>query len=192
MVLSSRDFVSPVDLIATTTAFLGGEIDLDPASSPYANQLVGATRHYTWEDNGLMQPWRAKNVYLYPPRDFLTKSEQPESPLLFTKVKYFRKSSQRVWLELAYQKWLRREFNEGVIFLTSVDVALLVTQQVGIDLPMCVLKKNPKLLIDEPDLRPLPSTRVLGFVLYMPPTDNQDTRVNQFVQHYSNLGRIYC
>ena len=69
MVLASKDFVSPLDLISTTTVFFGGEIFLDPASSKHANQVVQATRYFDWKNNGLKQDWKAKNIYLYPPRD---------------------------------------------------------------------------------------------------------------------------
>jgi len=144
MVLSSRDFVSPIELIATTTSFFGGEIELDPASSEIANSVVQAKKYFNWKQNGLIQDWKAKNIYLYPPRDTLLKAEQPKPTRLFTKNLQFRKSAQRAWLELAYHKWLRREFDQGIIFLTSTEVALIVVQKLGIDFPICILKEHPK------------------------------------------------
>ena len=45
--LASFDFISPPELIAVTTAFLGGEIFLDPASSERANTVVQACLLYT-------------------------------------------------------------------------------------------------------------------------------------------------
>jgi len=41
-------------------------IDLDPASSAFANQTVGATTYYTEKDNGLKQNWQGK-VWMNPP-----------------------------------------------------------------------------------------------------------------------------
>jgi hypothetical protein len=191
MVLSSRDFVSPPEVVATTAAFFGGEIDLDPASSEHANQVVQATRYFTWQNNGLTQTWKAKNIYLYPPRDFSLKNEQPKDTRLFTKIRQFRKSSQRVWLELAYHKWLRKEFDQAIIFLTSSEVALIVTQKLGLDFPMCILKERPKLLVDEPELTPLKQAKVFGFILYLPSVTEQEKQISKFAELYSNLGRIY-
>ena len=192
MVLSSRDFVSPLELISTTTVLFDGEIDLDPASSAYANHIVQSNKFYDWKDNGLVQPWRAKNVYLYPPRDILLKHEQPRSNKLFQKNLGFKKSSQRVWLELAYEKWIRKEFDEAVIFLTSTEVALLVTQRLGFDFPLCVLKERPKLFEDDENLKPLKQSKVFGFVYYLPSVQNYQDKLEKFVNLYSNLGRVYA
>jgi phage N-6-adenine-methyltransferase len=41
-------------------------IDLDPASSEIANNIVHATKYYTKEDNGLVHPWYG-NVWMNPP-----------------------------------------------------------------------------------------------------------------------------
>ena len=65
--LASKDFVSPPGLVAAATALFEGEINLDPASSKYANKVVQANRYFDWKDNGLNQTWKAKNIYLYPP-----------------------------------------------------------------------------------------------------------------------------
>ena len=192
MALASKDFVTPPELAGVTTAFLGGEISLDPASSDAANEVIQATRYFTWRENGIKQPWNGKNIYLYPPRDFADKSEQPKSTKIFEQPKYFRRSNQTVWLELAYQKWIRKEFDEGIVFLTSAEVALLRTQKLGIDLPICILKKQPKLLHDTPELTPCKYNRCLGFILYLPSVTETERRIHDFHQLYSDLGRVYA
>ena len=189
--LSYKDFVSPIELIATTTSFFGGEIELDPASSEIANSVVQAQKFFNWKQNGLNQAWKAKNIYLYPPRDTLLKAEQPKPTRLFTKNLQFRKSAQRVWLELAYHKWIRREFDQGIIFLTSTEVALIVTQKLRIDFPICILKEHPKIMEENEKLKPIRTSKVFGFVLYMPPVLNQDEHIRNFYNFYSNLGRVY-
>jgi hypothetical protein len=186
---SENDFVSPPDLVATTAAFFGGSIDLDPASSESANSVIQADRFFTWRENGLAQPWKANSVYLYPPRSTLNGAEQPRDTRLFRKNLRFKKSAQRVWLEHCYQKWLRNEFGQAVIFLTSSEVALLVTQKIGFDFPFCILSERPKLM-KEYDLKPV-KTKVFGFLYYLPPQLNYEVSVRNFSEHYSNLGRVY-
>jgi len=43
-----------------------GAIDLDPCSNSREIPNVPAARHYTYEDNGLVQPWEGR-VFLNPP-----------------------------------------------------------------------------------------------------------------------------
>lgn len=56
---------TPAEYIERARRVLG-TIDLDPASSPIAQQTVRATRFFTETDNGLEQPWDG-NVWLNPP-----------------------------------------------------------------------------------------------------------------------------
>ena len=191
MVLSSKDFVSPPEVVATATALFQGEIELDPASSSNANSVVQAKKYFSWENNGLVQNWKAKNIYLYPPRDILLKHEQPKDIRLFQKTKFFKKSSQRVWFELAYKKWMRKEFSEGIIFITSTEVALITTQRLGFDFPVCILKERPKLLVDNETLDKVKSAKVFGFIFYLPPIEDYDQAIYKFSSLYSNLGRVY-
>jgi hypothetical protein len=186
---SENDFISPPELVATTAAFFGGSIDLDPASSESANSVVQADRFFTWKENGLNQPWKADSVFLYPPKSTLNGAEQPKDTRLFRKNLRFKKSAQRVWLELCYNKWLRNEFGQGIIFLTSSEVALLVTQKIGFDFPLCILSERPKLL-HEQTLKPV-QAKVFGFVYYLPSQLNYENSIRSFSEHYSNLGRVY-
>ncbi len=186
------DFVSPPDVLGVVTSFFGGEIGLDPASSHAANTLVNARKYFTPVENGLNQEWRAKTVYLYPPREFLLAGEQPEDKTLFRRRRRFQKSAQRVWLEECYRRYIRREFEEAIVFLTSTEVALLTTQALNIDFPLCILKDHPTLFIDEPELNKLKSTRCYGFLYYFPATSNVTDRVTEFNYLFSSLGRVYC
>lgn len=191
MVLSSKDFVSPPELIATTAAFFGGSVDLDPASSEHANQVVQADKYFNWQQNGLNQIWKAKNIYLYPPKDIALKHEQPKPTRLFTKNTQFKKSNQRVWLEQAYKKWLHKEFEQGILFITSAEVALISTQRINFDFPVCIMKEKPRLLLDDATLKPLKNCRVFGFIYLLPPVTKYEASVSKFREMYSTLGRVY-
>jgi len=191
MPINDIDFVTPIEVLATVSSFFGGQIELDPASSDNANRLVQAEKYFTPQHQGLKQTWKASSIYLYPPRDKLLGVEQPPDRSLWTKKKRFAKSAQRVWMEEMMRKYTLGEFEEGILFLTSTDVALLSAQKIGLDLPICIMKEHPKLRHDDKDFTRVSTNKIYGFLYYFPSPGNTEKRILEFSDLFNTLGRVY-
>jgi phage N-6-adenine-methyltransferase len=63
----SDSWYTPEKYINSARNVFGGTIDLDPFSSNKANETVKATRIFTEKDDGCLQDWNAKTVWLNPP-----------------------------------------------------------------------------------------------------------------------------
>jgi DNA N-6-adenine-methyltransferase (Dam) len=64
---TSNERYTPEEIITPMRLALGGYIELDPASCEEANKTVKADRYFTEADNGLMQSWKARSVWVNPP-----------------------------------------------------------------------------------------------------------------------------
>jgi site-specific DNA-methyltransferase (adenine-specific) len=57
-------YLTPPEIVERVRALLGS-IDLDPATT--TGNPVRATRFYTQEDDGILQPWDAERIFVNPP-----------------------------------------------------------------------------------------------------------------------------
>jgi hypothetical protein len=94
-------------------------------------------------------------------------------------------------MEEMLRKYILGEFEEGILFLTSTDVALLAAQKIGMDLPMCILKEHPKLRNDDKDFSRVSTNKIYGFIYYFPSPREADRKILEFSGLFSTLGRVY-
>jgi hypothetical protein len=64
--LNTNECYTSGKIIAFARDVFGGDIDLDVASNPIANEIIQAKQFYTWKENGLLQPWTG-NIWCNPP-----------------------------------------------------------------------------------------------------------------------------
>lgn len=63
--MGDQENYTPEEIVNLVKDVLG-EIDLDPASCDFAQEIIGAGKYFTEEDDGLTKPWFG-NVFLNPP-----------------------------------------------------------------------------------------------------------------------------
>jgi ParB family transcriptional regulator, chromosome partitioning protein len=62
----NHDWYTPAKYVKAAYEVMG-DIDLDPASCAFANQIIKAVRYYSKEQNGLAQDWTCRTMWLNPP-----------------------------------------------------------------------------------------------------------------------------
>jgi len=67
--MATNEWQTPPEFLNLVREFYGGDIELDPASNPVAQQTVKALDYYSYEEgrDGLLLPWNGRKVYCNPP-----------------------------------------------------------------------------------------------------------------------------
>lgn len=126
---TSNRWFTPSDIIDRCKRVMG-EIDLDPASEEKANKIVGATKYYTEEDDGLSGRNRFYGrVFLNPPGD-----KSGKFPKLF-------------WEKLV-MSYMKSEVTEAFYLLFSLNQlqTLQCSNHPPMEYPFCVFDKRQKFI----------------------------------------------
>lgn len=163
----NNESYTPPQIITPAREALGGDIDLDPASCSFANDVVRARYYFDEQDNGLRRLWFDEGrtvhekepysctVFLNPPGGTLdreTLQPMPRDPKT-GKQRNGGVSSVAVWWFKLLREYRAGRVTSAVFLVFRVDV-LQTIQQInyrdGGDFepphafPFCVLRKRPK------------------------------------------------
>lgn len=155
------EYYTPLKIIEAARRVMGS-IDLDPASSAVANRIVGATRFFSEEENGLLQPWSG-NVWMNHP---------------------FGKQVNRQWIEkLVY------EFQEGNIAQACCITYACTSElwfQPLFDYPLCFLSPRTNYRLADGTIKK--GVTKGSVVTYLGP--HEDCSRSGFVHEFNCLGTV--
>jgi hypothetical protein len=182
------ELITSADLVSSAHALLG-EIDLDPASSHFANKYVDAKNYYTPTDDGLnVGEWFGK-VYLFPPSGAYTwkHKENRWKPIRAGTVNI--SSSHAVWFRKLYKAWFNGEVTEALYFSNCID--MVRHEQKIFDFPICILR-TPPVLIGRTSKEVKRHRTCTSFLVYLQPKENTTEATERFIDIYSEKGRVIC
>lgn len=170
----SANWRTPPGIIGMVRDVLG-VIDLDPCTSEEANQLVGARRIFTQEDNSLEQDWGAGSYFINPPGG-RNKGSRGTNPQLF-------------WEKLMQQRLENPSFSQAIFLAFNLE--MLQTSQNKefpslMDFPFCVPMRRIKFLDPETGLEQKSPTHANALV-YVP---GNVMSINKFEEVFGQIGRV--
>lgn len=159
----SVEWYTPVDIITSSRKVLGS-IDLDPASTAFANERVRAVDYYDKEDNGLNCTWHG-NVFCNPPGGRVRGKSLPA--LFWNKLTISQQVSQAIFL--------------------AFSIELLQTSQMVTDNSVCkhvICFPKRRLKFVSPDgLTAKTNTHASAIIYYLNTIDNSEAFVREFNQY---------
>lgn len=181
--------VSNDKVLLHTHAFFKNGIELDPASSKFADKYVNAKTYYTPIDDGLNDQEWFDDVYLFPPATNYYWNEV--TVRWHAGRKYGKKicSGSALWFRKMKQKWMKREFRQGIFFTNQPDIAMIC--QDIFDFPVCFMNFRPTLTrLYYADDKVERSNTGMCLIIYMPPHGDSGNKTDEFVKQFSSLGKI--
>jgi hypothetical protein len=180
----SQEHLTPADVVEAGRQTLGG-FDLDPATTPFANELIQAGAIYTRAYDGITKPWFGR-VWLNPPGGALrheccgTKSEQA------------------LWWGRLASAWRSGEVEAAVFLGFSLEL-LQAAQGIEpavpqpLDFPVCVPRKRIKFDQEVDGTRVSGDQPTHGNIVVLLPGPMDHDRIDQtdaFVREFSKLGYV--
>lgn len=182
------ELITNADLVASAHELMGG-IDLDVASSKFANEYVNAKHYYTPSDDGLnAQDWFGR-VYLFPPSGTYYFDKKNERWKMTRACSSTLTSSHAVWFRRLFKAWFHNEIEEGLYFSNCPD--MFRYEQRLFDFPVCILRTVPTLIARTNEEVKKHNT-CTSFLVYLQPKRNVEEATQRFLDIYSEKGRVLC
>jgi hypothetical protein len=180
--ITNRDLVDSAHLLM-------GQIDLDPASSAFANEYVGADKYFTPKEDGLNEEKWFGNVYLFPPSQSYFWHKKSQRWKTTRGLSPTLTSGHALWWRTLKRKWLSSEIEQGLYFSNFIDMTMYC--QDIFDHPVCILKSRPTLIRHYyADDHIMSRNTGCSLVVYLQPKDNIEKATQEFIDIYSEKGRI--
>lgn len=182
------ELITNADLAAAAHELMG-HIDLDVASSGFANEYVHAKNYFTPSDDGLNdQEWFGK-VYLFPPSGTYYFDKKNERWKMTRACSPTLTSSHAVWFRRLFKAWFHNEIEEGLYFSNCPD--MFRYEQRLFDFPVCILKSVPT-LVARTNEEVRQHNTCTSFLVYLQPKRDVEEATQRFIDVYSGKGRILC
>ena len=180
--ISNRDLIDSAHLLM-------GNIDLDPASSEFANGYVGADKFFTAKDDPINEAQWFGKVYCFHPPACLYYNKREARWIPTRGLSPTLTSGSAIWWKTLKQQWLKGNVEQAIYFTNYID--LVMYSQDIFDHPVCILKSRPRLTRhyfgeEETDSR----TTGASAVIYLQPKDNIEKATEDFCDIYGEKGRI--
>lgn len=184
------DWLTPVEYLPYIDALLG-DIDLDPCSTHVANdQFLRAKKIYTYEEDGLNTdvPWTGK-TYLFPPTYGRCSYSKQRGTWRWSLRGGGRgaKAPAPIWFRRLEKEWKLRNIPEALFYTTNHES--MRTCPTFWDYPVCIPTDRCNLIhgrrIDS-------NVRLItwGYFVYLPRSEFGFNQVDDFINIFSNLGRV--
>ena len=182
------ELVTNADLVAAAHGLMG-HIDLDVASSTFANEYVNAKNFFTPTDDGLNdQRWFGK-VYLFPPSGTYFWDKKNERWKMTRACSATLTSSHAVWFRRLFKAWYHNEIEEGLYFSNCPD--MFRYEQRLFDFPVCILRTVPNLVARTSEGVKKHNT-CTSFLVYLQPKRDVEKATQRFIDIYAEKGRVLC